>query len=84
MNWFKSDIIESSPRMFMLGYDTGLTFINGLSRYGSHFNDQDLKLPLQQSDIAFKKISNQGGYINSSLWFVHYRNDYQIEKVSER
>ena len=84
MNWFKSDIIESSPRMFMLGYDTGLTFINGLSRYGSHFNHQDLKLTLQQSDIAFKKISNQGGYINSSLWFVHYRNDYQIEKVSER
>ena len=82
--WFKSDIIDSAPRMFMLGYDTGLTFINGLATYGNQFNVQEQKLPLQQSDIAFEKISNNGGYINSSLWFVHYRNDYQIEKVSER
>ena len=84
MSWFKSDIIESAPKMFMLGYDTGLTFINGLSTFGSRYCDQEQQLPLQQSDIAFKKISPDGGYINSSLWFVHYRNDYQIEKVSER
>lgn len=82
--WFKSDIIETMPRMFMLGYDTGLTFISGLAHYGKDFNTQELKLPLQQSDIAFKRASRNGGYVNSSMWFIHYRYDFQIEKVSER
>ena len=81
--WFKSEILDTAPRMFMLGYDSGLTFINGLSAYGKDFGTQDQKLPLQQSDIVFKKISATGGYINGSMWFIHYRPDYQIEKVSE-
>ena len=82
--WFKSDILDVTPRMFMLGYDSGLTFMNGLSIYGEKFNTQDLKLPLQQSDIEFRKISNYGGYINESMWFIHYRTDYEIEKIAER
>ena len=82
--WFKSDILDVTPRMFMLGYDSGLTFMNGLSMYGEKYNTQDLDLPLQQSDIAFKKISNYGGYINESMWFIHYRTDYEIEKIAER
>lgn len=82
--WFKSDIIPTSPVMFLLGYDSGLTFLTGLSRYGKDFNTQKLNLPLQQSDIDFIKITPNGGYINSSMWFVHYRTDYQIEKIAVR
>ena len=82
--WFKSDILNVTPRMFMLGYDSGLTFLNGLSTYGDTFNTQNLNLPLQQSDIAFRKITTNGGYINESMWFIHYRTDYEIDKIAER
>ena len=84
MKWFNSDILEVTPRMFMLGYDSGLTFMNGLAQFGKDFNTQDLGLPLQQSDIAFKKISNNGGFINASMWFIHYRTDFEIEKIAEK
>ena len=82
--WFKSDILDVTPRMFLLGYDSALTFINGLAQYGENFNTQNMNLPLQQSDIAFNKINEGGGYINASMWFIHYRSDFEIDKIAER
>ena len=82
--WFHEKILDTTPRMYLLGYDTGLTFIHGLATYGEDFNKQHQNLPLLQSDISFRKISSNGGYINSSMWFIHYRPDNNIEKISEK
>ena len=80
--WFHQDMPEETPRMALLGYDCGTVMLRGLSVYGKDFSVQDLQLPLLQSDIAFSRVGENGGYVNSSLWFIHYRPDGNLEKVA--
>ena len=80
--WFHQDMPEETPRMALLGYDCGTVTLRGLSVYGKDFSVQDLQLPLLQSDIAFSRVGENSGYVNSSLWFIHYRPDGNLEKVA--
>lgn len=82
--WFHQDLLDVTPRMALLGYDCCTTLVRGLTVYGSEFADQPLEFPLLQSDITFQSVGEQGGYVNSSYSFIHYRTDGQIEKVSPR
>lgn len=80
--WFQQEMPEETPRMALLGYDSGTVMLRGLSVYGKKFTTQDMQLPLLQSDISFSRVGDNGGYVNSSLWFIHYRPDGTLEKVA--
>lgn len=82
-SWFHQDLLDVTPRMALLGYDCCMTMLRGLSVYGKDFNIQNLQLPLLQSDITFTQVG-EGGFVNNSLCFIHYRPDGMMEKVGLR
>lgn len=81
--WYNKPLINSFPKYAYLGYDAGLFFLTALNRYGSSFETEinSLKAPTIQSAIRFEKQSEQGGYINKGLYFVHYKANSDIEKI---
>ncbi len=80
--WFRVPMLNVSPRMALLGYDAGISLMNGLKDYGKDFGVQPLKESGLQSDIRFERVSDDGGYVNSSMFFIHYTPAHTIEKVA--
>jgi hypothetical protein len=70
------------PKHGMLGYDTGFYFLKGLATYGSRFNAEANKLPIQsvQTGFSMKRVNNWGGFINQKVFFIHYTSNSEVEK----
>lgn len=80
-SWFRTPLIDTYPRMSILGYDSGLYMMKGILTYGADFAGQDVPIVPRQSDMHFEKVGTDGGYINSSIWFIHYKPDKSIERL---
>ncbi|MDR2086260.1 MAG: LysM peptidoglycan-binding domain-containing protein [Dysgonamonadaceae bacterium] len=78
--WYSRDLINVFPKYGMLGYDTGMFFIQLLSQYGtSHgININNLKYNGIQTDFHFDRINNWGGFINANIYFVEFGKDFKI------
>ena len=72
------------PCMALLGYDTGLHMLRGIAQNGSNFNTQATGTGQLQSEVRFERIEQDGGLINNSLFFIHYRPDRLIDKITPR
>ena len=79
--WFRTSLIDTYPRMALLGYDSGLYMMKGILTYGADFAGQDVSIVPRQSDMHFEKAGTDGGYVNSSIWFIHYKPDKSIERL---
>lgn len=62
------------PKYGLLGYDTGNYFLNAVKLYGTNFENHLSKYlnTTIQSAMAFKRIDNWSGFINSGYYIVHY------------
>ena len=67
--------------MSLLGYDSGLYMMKGILTHGADFAGQDVAIVPRQSDMHFEKAGTDGGYVNSSIWFIHYKPDKSIERL---
>lgn len=89
-HWFKSDLLDIYPRMAPLGYDFSIGFLGGLTNYGFDFALKTPKansvqaLPKLQNEMRFVKANSTGGYVNRSMWLVHFRKDMTITKTCAR
>lgn len=81
---FNAVPLDVYPRMALLGYDTGMFWMNGLLKYGKDFGQQDIATKNCQSDIRFRRVSDAGGYVNDCMQFIHYRPNRTIEKLSAK
>lgn len=79
--WFHTSPIDTYPRMSLLGYDSGLYMMKGILTHGADFAGQDVAIVPRQSDMHFEKAGTDGGYVNSSIWFIHYKPDKSIERL---
>lgn len=70
-----------TPRMGLLGYDTGLHVLGGLLTYGKNFSTQATTARQLQSNIRFVRTEQDGGLISNSLFFIHYKTDGSIDKI---
>ena len=34
-----------------------------------------------QMGFKFERVSNWGGFINRKVFFIHFSNDYKVEKI---
>jgi hypothetical protein len=68
----------------MLGYDTGFYFLKGLFTYGADFEDNLSNINFTPIQIGFKflRVTNEGGFINKKLFFVHFTKDHEIIKMN--
>lgn len=83
-NNFDSALVDVYPRMALLGYDTGMFWMNGLLKYGKDFSTQDVVTRSLQSDIRFVRVADNGGYVNDCMQYIHYRPDGKVEQISAR
>lgn len=86
--WFKTPMLDSRPRMAPLGFDFSQSFLGGLAAYGYDFNTQPpaanslTALPKLQTDLRFISVGQGGGYLNRSMWLVHFKPDLTIVKLA--
>ena len=76
--WYGEELINAAPCFGYLGYDLGKYFINalcneaGLSQFDEGYDGI-------QNNLNFDRMSNWGGYINKSVYFIHFTQDDNIE-----
>lgn len=80
---FSRQMMVSYPSYASYGYDTGYYFLKGLNRYGKDFenNLNRLRTNPVQMGFKFERVNNWGGFINRKIFFVHFSNDYKVEKI---
>ncbi len=80
---FSRQMMVSYPSFASYGYDTGYYFLKGIATYGkdleNHLND--LQTDPVQMGFKFERVNNWGGFINRKVFFVHFSNDYKVEKI---
>jgi Predicted glycosyl hydrolase len=82
--WYSRELINRLPKYGMLGYDTGMYFMQLLSKYGTAFNTHinDIKYEGVQTDFYFERINNWSGYFNTNIFLVEYNTDYTVTSAS--
>lgn len=79
---YKKSMIATYPKYAMLGFDTGLYFIQAINQYGVNFETKigSIKHNSLQTGFNFERVNNWGGFINTNLYFVRYNNDNTITR----
>jgi hypothetical protein len=80
LRWYSKEMINTYPKYGLLGYDTGLFFIQLLHKYGSAYDSNINKLKYSgiQTDFYFERVNNWGGFINTNLYFVEFQPNSTI------
>lgn len=80
--WYSKTLINSFPKYGILGFDTGMYFFSALNKYGANFEDHLSKIKYKslQTNFDFHRVNNWGGFINTHLFLVHYKNDFSITR----
>lgn len=80
--WFHAKTQNISPRMGLLGYDAAQHLLTGINKWGNDFSTQSSGAKMLQSELRFERTEDEGGLVNSSMFFIHYKPDQTIDKIS--
>ena len=83
-HWYKKTMNQTYPKYAMLGFDTGMYFIESICKYGSNFEDNIQKLGYKSLQDGFyfnNRTNNWGGFMNLNLFIVHYNKDRSISRT---
>ena len=72
-------MIYAAPKFGLLGYDTGCYFLS-LFMNGKDYNNNFNYTGLQNS-FDFDRVSNWSGFINKSVYFIHFTVFNTIETI---
>lgn len=83
VNWYNHGIQNIYPRYGMLGYDTGRFFLLAASKYGKELGMRINETPSKpiQSAFLFERIGEDGGYVNTKYFIVHYTPKYTVDRI---
>lgn len=70
--WYGENMIYAAPKFGILGYDCGKFFLESYIHNNSDFNKRNVDFAGVQSDFNFERTSNWGGFVNKSLYFIHF------------
>ncbi|MDR0413014.1 MAG: LysM peptidoglycan-binding domain-containing protein [Dysgonamonadaceae bacterium] len=80
IQWYSREMINTYPKYGMLGYDTGVFFVQLLDKYGTaagvNVNKPDYASV--QTDFHFERVNNWGGFINTNIYMVEFKPDLTI------
>lgn len=85
-NWYSKSLINTYPKYGILGFDTGMFFLQALCRWGGNFENNLGRMQYKsiQTGFDFHRVNNWGGFINTQLFIVHYKNDYSVTRTQVR
>lgn len=80
---FSRQMMVSYPSFASYGYDTGYYFLKGIAIFGKDFENHlnDLQTNPVQMGFKFERVNNWGGFINRKVFFIHFSNQYKVEKI---
>jgi LysM repeat protein len=72
--WYSKNLANTFPKYGILGFDTGMFFLDAICRYGVDFEPYLGMINYQSLQTGFKfyRVNNWGGFINMNLFVVHY------------
>ena len=79
--WYGEYMIYSAPKFGLLGYDTGCYFLKLFMRdkdYNKNFKFNGL-----QNSFDFDRVSNWSGFINKTVYFIHFTVFNNIETYTK-
>lgn len=79
--WYNKEPMPIYPKYALLGYDVGKYFLTALVEHGARFEHYIEKSLVEtlQSVMAYRQYNNRG-FINKSLYLVHFTPQTTIEK----
>jgi LysM repeat protein len=82
--WYGHSISYNFPKFGILGYDTGMYFIQAVHTYGTNFAAKinELKYNGLQTDFYFERANNWSGFINGNVFLVNYNPDNSITRTN--
>jgi LysM repeat protein len=80
--WFSKNPMPFFPKYAMLGFDTGMFFLQAINKYGVNFENSvaAMKYKSVQTGFHFERVNNWGGFINTNIYMVHFGRDYTITR----
>jgi hypothetical protein len=79
--WYGKNMVNTMfPKYGILGFDTGMFFLDAINNYGVNFepNLSTINYKSLQTGFKFYRVNNWGGFINTNLFIVHYnRGSYR-------
>jgi hypothetical protein len=83
--WYGRNISNNFPKFGILGYDTGMYFLQAIDSYGTSFYNGINNLRYNkglQTDFYFERINNWSGFVNTNLFVVNYSPNNSITRIS--
>ncbi|MDR1120982.1 MAG: LysM peptidoglycan-binding domain-containing protein [Dysgonamonadaceae bacterium] len=82
-SWYRKIPTNTYPKYGLLGYDTGMYFIQMFHRQGTACDAfaEPMKYQSLQSGFYFKRLSEWGGFVNNNVFLIDFLPDYTIKKT---
>jgi hypothetical protein len=82
--WYGKNVANNFPKFGILGYDTGMYFLQAIFIHGTSFEKEinNLKYNGLQTDFYLERVNNWGGFININLFVVNYNPNNSITRIS--
>ena len=82
--WYGRNISDNFPKFGILGYDTGMYFLQSVYIHGTSFYQDinEMKYKGLQTDFYFERVNNWGGFINTNLFVVNFNPDNSTTRVN--
>jgi LysM repeat protein len=71
------------PKYALLGFDTGMFFLQAIEKYGADFENDIAAMNYKslQTGFHFERVNNWGGFINTNIYIIHYDKDFNITRT---
>jgi LysM repeat protein/ABC-type branched-subunit amino acid transport system substrate-binding protein len=82
-NWFSKNPMSTFPKYAMLGFDTGMFFLQAIKKYGVDFENNIAAMDYKsvQTGFHFERVNNWGGFVNTNIYIVHFSKDFKITRI---
>lgn len=84
--WYSKNLINSFPKYGILGFDTGMFFLGAINKYGLNFEENldKIKYKSIQTGFDFQRVNNWGGFVNTNIFIIHYKSDFNVTRSEVR
>ena len=85
-NWYSKSPMPYFTKFALVGYDTGMYFINAIQQFGSNFEEKlsEMNQKSLQTGFNFDRVSDSGGYLNKNIYIIHYDKEFTITRTEFR
>jgi len=80
---YSKEIVNRYPKYAILGFDIGYYFLKALHLYGTDMDNRlgEMRYNSIQTGFKFERVNNWGGFINRKAFFIHFSNEYELQKI---